>query len=193
MDDFDVEDEHLDNGDEDESSQMPVAREQRPLAFKMTIEGIAEQDLIAIAVRRFEKQLEASFTTEHKKRIDDAIEHAVDAAVARIVETRLDAEINRIIDDGWEERGKWGEKTGRKFSLAQKVTELLREKVDSYGHAEYNGIPRAERFMRKAVEEVFAKELKAELEDAKKRVRKMVDDEVMARLSKTLKEALGLS
>lgn len=193
MDDFDVEDEHLDNGDEDESSQMPVAREQRPLAFKMTIEGIAEQDLIAIAVRRFEKQLEASFTTEHKKRIDDAIEHAVDAAVARIVETRLDAEINRIIDEGWEERGKWGEKTGRKFSLAQKVTELLREKVDSYGHAEYNGIPRADRLMQNAVEKVFAEELKVELEDAKKRVRKMVDDEVMARLSKTLKDALGLT
>ena len=146
-----------------------------------------------VAVRRLAKKVEDAFTEEHEKRIRAAIEEAVDAAVERIASNRLDAEIGKIIDEGWEERGKWGENTGRKFSLAQKVTEFLREKVDRYNKPEYNGMPRADRLMQNAVEKVFAEELKVELEGAKKRVRKMIDDEVMARLSKTLKEALGLT
>jgi hypothetical protein len=100
---------------------------------------------------------------------------------------------NKIIDEGWEERGKWGEKTGNRFTLAHKVTEFLREKVDTYGSNRHDGIPRATRLMQKAVEELFTKELKSELDAAKQRVKKMVDDEVMARLAKTLKEALGLT
>jgi hypothetical protein len=197
MNDF-VDDEQEDCVDEDEESSALEAELNRPkkneLSYKLTIEGLTEQDIVNVAVQRLTKKVEAAFTKDHEQQIKVAIEESVTAAVQRIVETRLDAEINKIIDEGWEERGKWGEKTGNRFSLAQKVTEFLREKVDSYGSSSrHGGIPRATRLMQKAVEDLFAKELKGELEDAKKRVKQMVDAEVMARLSKTLKDALGLS
>jgi hypothetical protein len=190
LDDGNDDEEELDNYLDQPKREQP--KREQP-TFKLTIEGLTEEQIVNIAIQRLVKKVETSFTSDHDKRIKAAIEQQVTAAVERIVETRLDTEISKIIDEGWEERGKWGEKTGNRFTLAQKVTEFLREKVDTYGRAEYNGVPRATRLMQKAVEELFTKELKTELDGAKQRVKKMVDDEVMVRLAKTLKEALGLT
>ncbi len=165
--------------------------------YELTIKGLPHEAIVEAVYQQLARRTEAKLTQEQNAKISSTIAQCVDAAVARVVETRLEAEINKLLDQGWEEHDSWGRRTGKKFTLADRVTEHLQAMVDSHGRGtgeSYSGDrkQRIQWFIQRAVEGVFDRETKALLDEFRTKVRDQFSADMAAKVAAMMKEAIGL-
>lgn len=126
-----------------------------------------------------------------KKAVDDMLKQMTDDAIQRVVDDRVTAAIDEVIAQGWQRMSPYGEPIGPKESLQVRVAKLLFEPSgDRYNSS--NRTTRVEQLAKEAIDAALGKELGQELTRAKEQIRAQVDAVVQAKLSKTLKDALGL-
>lgn len=119
-------------------------------------------------------------------------------AQARIAETAaetVDAEVRKVLTEGWEETSTWGESTGKRFGLRAYIIEYLKTERPEAERNGYSDQPRRTPIywaMKRALETVFSKEFEAEIEAARKTLRTQIDAAVAGKFVDTIKGALGL-
>lgn len=180
-----------DDFDDDADPILPI-NGGKAVPYKITISGLTDDDIINAVADKIASDTAARLSEEHQKRIRTTIDRCVDEAVQRICQRELDAEVCKVIAGGWREHSTWGEPTGKKFTLADRVTDFLKKKVDEYGRDSYNGKERVQHLMEKAVVDVLNKELSSVVEAFKTQARSMLDETFKAKLNDALKGALGL-
>lgn len=155
-------------------------------AQTVRIEGItveAVQIVIGEAIGRIGLQEMA------RERFDKAIEDAVTGTFSERLTALTDEAIRPLIDkyiaDGFPTFDQWGKITGKK-PFVQVLHETL-TKTSSY-----NSETLVHQIFKERLNAALSGEFGKALEDAKKRVRAMLDDEVSGRFTKALKEGFGL-
>lgn len=185
--------------DDDEPIDEPFVSkvDGNDVTYKLTIEDLPHEAIMQAVCNRIATHTEAKLTAENTARIRATIAECVDKAVIRIVETRLETEVNRLIDQGWDEHDTWGQRTGKKFTLAERITTYLQHQVDANGSSDnrYSSSDKRQRivwYVEKAVQTIFDKESTKLVDDFKKQVREKFTKELSDRVAATLKDALGL-
>jgi hypothetical protein len=190
--------------DDDDSDDYGIAqgKQNKPVSshdavYKLTIDGLPHEAIMDAVYRRIAQETYAKLTQEQQSLIKATIQKSVDEAVVRIVETRLEAEVNKLIDQGWDEHDTWGQRTGKKFTLAERITTYLQQNVDQYESSDYRSSgdkkQRVQWYVTKAVESIFTRETNNLIEDFKKQVRASFDKSVADQVAKSIKAAMGLS
>lgn len=174
--DDDFEDETSD--EESEPKKEPPPNDQ---TFALVV-TLSEHELTERIVRTVADRLTKRFESVQRERIERIVDERVKAAAER----ELDEAVRRVIENGWTEQDRWGER-GKKVTLEQRVNAVLAEQVDNYPRQS-----RYERLMKEAVEKAFREHLEPLVDEAKEKFHAAVDATMTARLSDELKRALGL-
>ena len=187
----------------DEDSDSDDALDHEPASgspdttYKLVIDGLPHEAIMEAVYRTIAQRVEAKLTKEHEARIKSTIEKCVNDAVTRIIDNRLELEVNRLIDQGWDEHDTWGQRTGKKFTLAERITTYLQQQVDVNGNSDnrWSSGDKRQRivwYVDKAVNAVFDKETTTHVEAFKKQVKEKFTKTFSDQVTATLKEALGL-
>ena len=126
------------------------------------------------------------------ERVKSLVEQKVQTEVDRISEDLIRREVLRVLEEGWTETTTWGEKTGKRFTVRQRIEGVLFAKKQEGSYPNQYETTLVDRIVREVTTAALHKELKAEIEDAQKRFRAAVDDVIKSKLVETLKGALGL-
>jgi hypothetical protein len=159
----------------------------------LTIEGYESgqiEDRVAqLLADRFEKDLSG--------KIADLVHAHVQTALQEVTTAALQAEVDKVIAEGWHKTGSYGER-GPHVTFADRINEHLFGKADSYG---------SKTRLDKALEEALERGLHGTpnragfrsggalqpiIDDAQKRFRELVDNTMTEKLQQTMREALGL-
>jgi hypothetical protein len=121
--------------------------------------------------------------------LDEKVADAIEARVAKLVDEltreRLKKEVDALLDEGWKETDRWGNETGKAFSLRDRVRGALDAKD------RYDGNP-VDKLVKEAVSYKLEGILKEEMASARTRLKAAFDEVLQAKFSDTIREALGL-
>jgi hypothetical protein len=118
--------------------------------------------------------------------------------VTKIVDARLEKEVNDIIDNGWQQYDRWGEPTGKRMTLRELITGYIMKEVDQHGRDRsdsYSDSTKRNRiywFVEKAINGIFDKETSNLVENFRKQVRERFTAEMAGKVTESIKSALGL-
>jgi hypothetical protein len=189
MSDFEDDDDRDDSGPE---SNKPEA------TYRLTIDGLPHSEIMKAVFERISRDTMAQLTAEHKKQIRAQIEKSVDDAVVKIVDARLEKEVNDIIDNGWQQYDLWGEPTGKRMTLRELITGYIMKEVDQHGrdrsdsYSDSNKRNRIYWFVEKAINGIFDKETSNLVENFRKQVRERFTADMAGKVAESIKSALGL-
>jgi len=118
---------------------------------------------------------------------------AVEDQIATIVREKVEPMVVEAIERGWAEHTRWGDPTGKRVTLKERVDELLRKKGDRGSIGVNRGSKTLlEDVATQVITATLEKEMKQELADAKKAFRQQVDDILAGKLTEALRDAVGL-
>ena len=144
--------------------------------------NFADPDRVAdVVLARAAEVLVVRLEQHARQRLDELL----DKAVARACDGHLDAAVADVIAHGWHDTNQWGEPTGRRVPLREKVTSYLMSKLDDRN-------TRIERLMRRAVQEALEGELKPMLEEARAGLRAMLQEGVLRQVARAAFDASGV-
>jgi hypothetical protein len=125
-----------------------------------------------------------------EEKLDKAIEEHVGSLVAEVTAERIAVAVDAAIAEGFGTYDKYtGRVTGR-TSVAEMVSKALTERHSDY--SDRNKGTLAEQAVKKAVEELFEKELKSVVAAVAADFKKQADEVFKAKLVASMKEAIGL-
>lgn len=145
-----------------------------------------------------ELELGKSFETEVLERLAHRYVHeldlkvkkrlaaAVDTAVATCVEEEIRPVVRGILEEGWQRTNQWGEVSGGKVGLRERIGELLNKR------GPHTSATLVEKLAREILEKALRADFGKELAEAQKKVRALFDQELMGKVQKVLREGLGL-
>lgn len=153
-----------------------------------------------------EKDIPVTFNVSHvvvtdyiksaiERRVEDAIQHAVDDAVSvavaglvdEIGRERISKAIEQVLAEGWQKTNDYGENTGAKIGLKERIGKILGER-DRYGS---NGTY-IDELVKRQVQEALNKDLKADIQAARDKFKAEVDAVLTATIREALAKNLGL-
>jgi len=154
------------------------------------IEGLTAKAVAVIVRAAIEENYGLRETAQEqvKAAVEEAIREAVDEGIKTIALEHVRPLVAEIVANGWPTTNNYGEATGKSRSLAEMLRESLFAK-DPYRSHEG---PWAMRLMREELEKALKGPLGEEIKRAQAMVRKALDDEVMGKFRKALKDGLGL-
>jgi len=193
---FDDDDDDAIDLEADPSEDEPC--DKKSPAYKLTIENLSHDAIMAAVYEKIAKCTEAKLTAEHMTTIKKTIERCVNDAVERIVDARLEKEVNDILDNGWQQYDRWGNPSGSRTTLRELVTKYIMTEVDQHGrdgsdrYADSGKRQRILWYVEKAINSIFDKEMHGIVEKFRKTVRERFDAKLAADVAETLKSAIGL-
>lgn len=116
-----------------------------------------------------------------EKRVAKQIEHHLST-----VPDRIEQVVEKLIEEGYPTTNSYGEVTGKAISLEDRVREKL-FKGDRYNHSSW-----VEQTTTKFIEQQIKGELKPLFDEAKKKMKGLMDASLMEKLAKSMREGLGL-
>lgn len=130
--------------------------------------------------KQIDRVIRETVVAQVRKRLDESI--------ATITKEHVAAAIESIMAEGWRKTNNYGEPTGPKMTLRDRISEQLTSVRDSYN----NRKPWIDELIEKHVSSAFAAEFAKQIEEARTKFRSMLDGTIAAKLQESLKSALGL-
>jgi hypothetical protein len=125
------------------------------------------------------------------KAIDSAVEDAVGEAVSALVEKigreRIGKEIERVMAEGWSKTNQYGESTGVKLSIRDRIAMILNSRDSYSGRDSY-----IDETVKRQVHETLNKDLKTDIQAARNKFKAEVDAVLTATIREALAKNLGL-
>jgi hypothetical protein len=151
--------------------------------YEVGLDGMTpvEQAVIQLAAR----QLAERFQNQVKRELNTLVYEKSE----KMIQERLEREIDAALAEGWQKTDHYGAKSGPVLTLRDRISEVLTKAEDRYGSN--GGMRWIDARVKEAVAHFVATDFKAELAEAKERLRGMIDDAVMGQLRDALKNALG--
>lgn len=183
--------------DEDDRDDGPKSNEPEP-TYKLTIDGLPHSEIMNAVYERIARETTAQLTAEHKERIRVQVEKTVNEAVTKIVDARLEREVNDLLDKGWQQYDRWGDPSGPRVTLRDLVTRYIMVEVDQHGrdssdrYSDSGKRQRIQWFVERAINSIFDKETNNIVETFRKQVRERFTAEMAGKVTETIKSALGL-
>lgn len=103
------------------------------------------------------------------------------------IRARISATVDAVIADGWQQTNSYGEPSGKRITLKERVSDLLLKAQDRYDRSNW-----LDKQIKAAAEGVLTKEFKAEIDAAKAKVRAELDAVLTGKVTEALKSAIGL-
>jgi hypothetical protein len=169
---------------EDLEEQAPPPAPEKGGSFRIVLEGgnWAETRFAEVIADRLYHQLHEQVEQKAAERIDLAIDHAV----KRVGEDIIRDAIKTAIADGWPKTNQYGEPTGPTITLKTRISDMLESRSG------YDRERHIDKLVKTEVEEALRKEFAKEFEEARKRVRTLLDGALNEKLAQALREGLGL-
>jgi len=162
-------------------------------AATLRIEGITPQAVKHIVREAVERSISADydFTDRVKDMVRKRVAEQVDKLVQEIGREQISDAVRSALADGWQETSHYGEPTGKRITLRERLNEAFTKKYrPDYGDRTESTT--VEHAVRAAVAKALETEFAAELVQAKSAFRAQVDELLKGKLVASLKEALGL-
>lgn len=150
--------------------------------LKIEIEGWNESDLherlVRAMVERYHDELAAH--------VRERVEAAVDERLSRLADEHLREAVAQIVREGFQQTNSYGEATGPRVTLKDRIGQYLA------GRDSYDRKSRIDAVFEKLLGEALNRELGEELKRAREAFRAQVDGVLQAKLTESLRSALGL-
>lgn len=111
--------------------------------------------------------------------IGAAVKELIDSLVVDDLKERISAELDLVIEEGWQETDNYGRSCGSKLTLSARVREFVSERQSSYGSS----------VGQKILEEIYKRELKPMVEKHALRLQ----EEMQAKADKTFNRYLEIA
>lgn len=157
----------------------------------ITITGLTA-DQVAGQVAREVMYGQDGYATPFKERIEAIVEERVrtwvDAEIEKLGGGAIEKAVAAVLAEGWQETNRYGEATGKRMTLKERIASMIVEPI-----GDYNGKgPRMQKIAEDVLTKAIHSEFGKEIETGRARLRAAVDDVIKAKLTETLKSALGL-
>jgi hypothetical protein len=123
--------------------------------------------------------------------VDEAVKEAVGAAVAtavdRISRERITKEVERVMAEGWSTTNNYGESTGVRMSIKDRIGKILNGRDSYSGRDSY-----IDETVKRQVQEALNKDLKGDIGAARDKFKAEVDAVLTATIREALAKNLGL-
>jgi hypothetical protein len=176
---------------EDEDTMAERKAEQAgDRAPEMRIEGLTAEAVESVIDAVIERQYQ--LRDRAKEAVDKAIRQAVEKALSERLTALADEQLRPLVAEtvakGWGETNNYGEPKGTPpKSLAEMLRQRLFGKEDRYSNSTL-----AEQIFRAELDKALKEDIGAALQEAKTKLRAMLDDALTGQFRKTLKDAIGL-
>lgn len=132
---------------------------------------------------------------QRHKQIDQVIRQTVistvrkrlDEAITAVTNEHITTAVKSIMEEGWQKTNSYGEPTGPKVTLKDRVSELLTSVRDSYSRKSW-----IDELVEKHVAAVYERDFKVAIEETRAKFRALLDGKIAASVQDALKSALGL-
>lgn len=155
-------------------------------SITITLNGFREQHIVAAVA--------GSLVERHSDEIDRIVRERIDGALTSLldgeIKEQITARVKVAVEEGFDETNHYGEWTGKRISLRERIAKLLTEK-----HREgYQGPEETivERLARKTIEESLAGAFNDEIAEARKRLRAALDNALAQKVAEALRQELRL-
>lgn len=177
--------------DDDYEEHVKDPSDQTPC--RIQVDGVSKDDLVSAIVDRVVREHARRMDSEIQVMISGVITKQVDAAVVRICESELDAQIRAIITKGWQPCDWNGEPKGERVTLNKRILDVLDDLVSvTDGRNTDARMKRVKVIMRDEVEKAFRGELSTMIDGFKQEAKKMLDNSFRDRIAAAIKEAFKL-
>jgi len=153
---------------------------------------VDEKIVVEIDVERVREAVCNCLRHRDMDRLDEMVHEEIRTRVGKIMceKTReiIDAEIRRVVRDGWQETDQFGRAKPKMVCAAELIRQTLVENVGGYQKEE----KRIDRVVREAVDAAIKSGLDEEMVAARKRFADAIDAVLKAKVADTLRKALGL-
>lgn len=159
------------------------------MSEKMTIvvEGYDASQVKDWLSQRVNREVEEGLDRRVQEAIRGAIKARLEDVVEGLTKERVASEIDAILAEGWTLTNQYGEPTGRKMTLRDRVRGYFDSKADSYDRQ-----TRVEKWIHEGVTQSLKAALDAEVKEARERLRKSFDEVLQAKFTDTIRSALGM-
>lgn len=137
-----------------------------------------------------ESLVKCKVTELFEKKMDEAIEEAVDAAANVVISDKLRAQAEDIIEKGWVETDQYGKPKGERRTLRDMMTDALTKATGD--HYSSNREPLVAKILKETLSAAITANFANDISAAQKQLKAMLDAEVKTKLATALKQALGL-
>ena len=177
--------------DDDYEEHVKDPSDQTPC--RIQVDGVSKDDLVSAIVDRVVREYARRMDHEIQVMISGVIQKQVDAAVVRICEQELDAQIRDLITQGWQPCDWNGEPRGERVTLKKRILDVLDDLVSvTDGRNTDARMKRIKVIMRDEVDKAFRGELATMIEGFKQDAKKMLDTSFKERVAAAIKEAFKM-
>ncbi len=152
----------------------------------MEIKIDINEDVIAEAVT---DQVEGCIRQEVRDQIALKVEEAArditSEELDRAIRHKLRVAVVEVLDEGWQKTDRYGNPEGKKVTLRGRIEESFNTSK-GYGQQSMIEILLSEQFNK-----IMREEFSAQIAKARAKLQKMIDDEVMEKIGKAFKAAIG--
>jgi hypothetical protein len=166
---------------------MATKKTEAEKKIAITIDGYDAEQVKTWIANRVERAVEEGLDRRVDEALKEAAQSAIDGMADRIAKERVTKEITDILAEGWTQTDSYGNATGKKYTLRERVRGFFDTKADSYDRQ-----TRVEKWIAEAVQRELATVLKAEVESAQKRLRDAFDDVLKLKFADTMRKMLGV-
>lgn len=169
------------------SKKKPAANGEPEASVSFTVKGWDAKSMQAWIAEHVAAR--AAEFAEYKvdRAIKEAAARAVQDMADKVTQERVEKEVARVLEEGWGETTTWGEATGKRYTVRDRVRASFDTKADSYDRQ-----TRVEKWIHEGVTRTLEAVLKAEVEDARKRLRAAFDDVLKLKFADTMRKMLGV-
>jgi macrodomain Ter protein organizer (MatP/YcbG family) len=153
----------------------------------ITVEGYEATQVKEWLSERINREVTEQLDRTIEGQITDAVRERLDKLVEDLTMERVSKEIDAILEEGWTLTNQYGEPTGRKLTLRDRVRSYFDSKADSYDR-----MSRVEKWIHEGVTSALKGALDEEIKSARERLRKSFDEVLQAKFTATIRDALGL-
>jgi hypothetical protein len=154
----------------------------------LSVEHVADQ--VAFRIMHDRDGDETRFSERIEAIVEERVREWVNGQIERLASIEIERAVAAVLEEGWQQTNQYGEATGKRMTLKERIAAMLQEPTgDAYSGGRKPRIDHvAHQLLNKALHESFGKEIEA----GRGRLRAAIDDVIKAKLTETLKSALGL-
>jgi hypothetical protein len=155
----------------------------KPNVAQVTVEVYTDA-IKAHVEERIANQIEALF----ERTLSDTVAHRVTELVDNLTRKQIEKAVTDALEEGWQTTNSYGEPIGPRIGLKGRIADMLSKQVGDYNNRQTRGEQLTKEVIDAALRDQFGKELQA----ARERFKKQLDEVVAAKFTETIKSALGL-
>lgn len=159
-----------------------------PPAIIIKVDGYDASQVHDWLAQRIERAAEEKLDYKVEQAIHAAVKERLTEVIDAITKERVTKEIDATLEAGWTMTNTYGEPSGKVLTVRDRVRAAFDRKDGSYSDSKSY----VEKWIQEGVARSLETILKAEVEDARKRLRAAFDDVLKLKFADTMRKMLGV-